>query len=126
MIAGPGGFEGPYDEVEFLDRVEGDRELAEEIIQLFLDQCTQTLPDIREALNSGDLGLLSRLAHSVKGSVGIFGARDSVAAALGLETAAGEGDRAAAKAAWVRLEMEIQRLTAALQEKVGGTAPCDF
>lgn len=126
MIAGPGGFEGPYDDVEFLDRLEGDRELGEEIIQLFLGQCPQTLSDIGEALDCGDLGSLGRLAHSMKGTVGVFGARDSVAAALGLETAAGDGDMGAVRQAWTRLELEIQRLTAALQEKVGGTAPCDF
>jgi two-component system, sensor histidine kinase and response regulator len=126
MIDGPGGFEGPYDEGEFLDRIEGDRELGQEIMQMFLGQCPGTLSDIGEALNSGDLDSLGRLAHSIKGTVGIFGARDSVSAALELETAARDGDMGTARQAWARLELEINRLTAALQEKVGGTAPCDF
>jgi len=91
MIDGPGGFEGPYDEGEFLDRIEGDRELGQEIMQMFLGQCPGTLSDIGEALNSGDLDSLGRLAHSIKGTVGIFGARDSVSAALELETAARDG-----------------------------------
>ena len=126
MIAGSGGFEGPYDEVEFLDRVAGDRELGQEIMQMFLGQCPQTLSDIGEAMDSGDLDSLGRKAHSIKGTVAIFGARDSVAAALGLETAARDGDMGAIRQAWKRLKQEINRLTAALQGKVGGTAPCDF
>jgi len=125
MIAGPSGLEGPYDEVEFLDRVEGDRELGQEIMQMFLDQCPKTLSEIDEAMRRGDLDSLGRQAHSIKGTVGIFGARDSHAAALGLETAARSGDMGTIRQAWTQLKQEINRLTAAIQEK-RGTVPCDF
>lgn len=126
MREGAAGFEAPYEEAEFLERLEGDRELGEEIIELFLGQCPQMLSDMRDALSSGDLDLLGRLAHSVKGSVGVFAARESFAAAQGLETAACGGNMGAAQESWVRLNLEIRRLTAALEEKVGGRTPCDF
>lgn len=113
----------PYNEVEFLDRLEGDRELGEEITQLFLEQCPQLLSGMSDALSSGDLASLGRLAHSIKGTVGVFEARESFEAALGLETAACEGDMGAAQEVWVRLNQEIRRLTAALEETVGRRTP---
>ena len=113
-------FDVPYDEAEFLERIEGDRELGDEIIQLFLDTCPNTLANLKETLDQGDLDTLTRLAHGIKGSTGLFGAKACSAAALALETAARACDLGGAQEAWVRLRMEVQRLAAALDEKVGG------
>lgn len=119
-------FDTPYDEAEFLERVAEDRELGDEIIRLFLDTCPKALADLQETLVQGDLDTLARLAHGMKGSIGVFGARACLAAALALEAAARAGDVGAVRQAWVRLRMEVQRLSAALEEKVGGRTSCDY
>ena len=118
-------FAKPYDEAEFLERVEDDRELGDEITRLFLDTCPKTLADLQETLGQGDLDTLARLAHGVKGSIGVFGARACFEAALALEAAARAGDLGVARQAWVRLRLEVQRLSAALEETVGGRTSCD-
>ncbi len=120
------GLESPYDEAEFLSRLEGDRELGDEIIQIFLEQCPQAIVDIRQALEDGDMDLLSRHAHGLKGSVGVFAAEAAFAAALDLEIAGRDGDEAGAREACLRLDGEMVRLTAALDENAGGSAPCDY
>lgn len=119
-------FDLPYDEVAFLGRLEDDRELGDEIAGLFLETCPKSLKDLQDALEQGDLYTLGRLAHGVKGSVGVFAAEGCFEAALGLEMACRNNDLGGAQEAWVHLKMEIQRLAGALGERVGGTASCDF
>ena len=66
-------------------RVGGDDELLKEIAAVFLADYPNSLQEIRAAIHSGDAIQLERSAHSLKGSVANFGARDAVAAALRLE-----------------------------------------
>jgi two-component system sensor histidine kinase/response regulator len=68
-----------------LSRVGGDVELLKEIAVVFLADYPNSLREIRAAIDSGDPILLERAAHSLKGSVANFGARDAVASALRLE-----------------------------------------
>jgi len=118
-------FDSPYDEAEFLNRLEGDRELSDEITHLFLDTCPKSLAELQSALGEGNLYMLGRLAHGVKGSVGVFAAEACFAAALALELAGRQGNLGAAQEAWARLKGEMQRLTAALDERLAGAARCE-
>lgn len=68
-----------------LSRVGGDEELLKEIAAVFLEDYPNSLREIRTAIDSGDSSLLERSAHSLKGSVANFGARDAVASAWRLE-----------------------------------------
>jgi HPt (histidine-containing phosphotransfer) domain-containing protein len=68
-----------------LSRVGGDLELLREIAVLFLDECPRALLDIHQALAGEDAAKLENAAHSLKGSVGNFGASAAVAAAFRLE-----------------------------------------
>ena len=68
-----------------LSRVGGDEELLKEIAIIFLEDYPNSLREIQAAIDSGDSSELERSAHSLKGSVANFGARDAVACALRLE-----------------------------------------
>lgn len=68
-----------------LSRVGGDDELLKEIAAVFLEDYPNSLREIHAAIDSGDASQLERSAHSLKGSVANFGARDAVAAAFRLE-----------------------------------------
>ena len=68
-----------------LARVGGDVELLREIAVLFIEDCPRAFAEIREAVARGDTAKLENAAHSLKGSVANFGARDAVEAAFRLE-----------------------------------------
>ncbi len=54
------------DRISLLERVEGDHELLAEMIHLFQEDAPQLLGAMRSALQSGEMTLLERSAHSMK------------------------------------------------------------
>jgi two-component system sensor histidine kinase/response regulator len=99
---------------EALERVDGDRQLLGELATLFLQEYPQMLAEIREALASHDPKALQHSAHTLKGSVGNFGAQSASEAAFVLEKMGRQGDLSAAPGALTRLEAELARLQPAL------------
>ena len=75
-----------FDRAAALDRVDGDVELMKELAGLFLDECPQRMAEIREAIIRRDATKLQQAAHTLKGSVGNFGAAEAIEAARRLET----------------------------------------
>ena len=105
---------GVFDQVAALRRVEGDTELLLEIIEVFLDDSPRLMGRIREALKRKDLKSLEQAAHTLKGSVGNFGAPIAYAAALKLEKIGREGNVERAEEAWMELEEAMEQLKPAL------------
>ena len=99
-----------FDRAEALDRVDGDVEILREVVQLFLADAPAMLGQMSEAVAQGDLRLLERLAHSLKGSAGSLGAHRSFESALQLETIGREGPIEAAEASYAALVSEIRML----------------
>jgi len=110
--AGP--LEAAFDQNVALARVEGDTELLQEIVALFSDEAPRLLSEIRESITHCDSKALERAAHSLKGSVGSFGAQGAFDAALRLEVMGCGGDFTHAAEACVALEKEVARLERAL------------
>ncbi|HWF39005.1 MAG TPA: response regulator [Candidatus Acidoferrales bacterium] len=98
-----------------LSRMEGDRELLEEIVHLFAQECPRTLEEIAGALQANDAALLERLAHTLKGSSANISATALCHTALALEMQARSGDLSKARDAVESLEEELQRLLPELQ-----------
>src|SRR5580700_12210479 len=73
------------DEALALSRVGGDFELLREVVGLFLDDYPRALEKIRNAVAANDASGVEHNAHSLKGSVSTFGAKDVFEAALALE-----------------------------------------
>jgi HPt (histidine-containing phosphotransfer) domain-containing protein len=99
-----------------LERVGGDTALLREIVGLFLEEYPRLLAEIRSSLDSGDPVRLERAAHSLKGSVGNFGARAAFDAALRLELLGRAHDLGPGEDAWQSLQREMERLRPALVE----------
>ncbi|HYM09459.1 MAG TPA: Hpt domain-containing protein [Bryobacterales bacterium] len=97
-----------------LDRVGGDSELLEEIAKLFLETAPRQLDQIRQAVADRDALALSRSAHTLKGSVGTFGADAAFEAALRLEKMGRSGELAGVDEAYAALEEVMQGVTQAL------------
>ena len=98
------------DEAVALSRVGGDFELLREVVGLFLDDYPHSLDKIREAVATGDQGNLERQAHSLKGSVSTFGAKEAFDAAYELEKQGRTGDLTSATDGLRRLEKTLSAL----------------
>ena len=105
---------GVLDEAEALGYVGGDRELLRELVGIFLDNCPKRLSELREALGRRDCQALQRMAHTIKGELGSFGAKAAVEAALRLETMARAGDLTDAEVACAALDEAMHHLQPAL------------
>jgi len=62
-----------------------DDSLLQELMKMFMAECPELLVEIRQAIDTSDVNLLRRAAHTLKGSAAIFGAYAVVDAALQLE-----------------------------------------
>jgi PAS domain S-box-containing protein len=93
-----------------LERVEGDRELLEELVRIFAGECPNNLAEIRRALDAADAPLLERLAHTMKGAAANLGAKRLSAAAFELEKQARSGGLKNAAELIDNLKREIDRL----------------
>ncbi len=98
-----------------LSRMEGDRDLLEEIVHLFAQECPRTLAEMKDALEAEDAALLERLAHTLKGSSANISATGVCQAALALEMQARSGDLSKARDALEILDEELQRLLPELE-----------
>ncbi|MBI1917879.1 MAG: response regulator [Planctomycetes bacterium] len=95
-----------------LSRVGGNEQLLRELMEMFQEECPRLMTAIREALAKGDAPGLRLVAHTLKGSVGTFGATVAFKAASRLELIGREGDLSRAQEAYAALEEAIERLLA--------------
>jgi CheY-like chemotaxis protein/HPt (histidine-containing phosphotransfer) domain-containing protein len=112
-----------FDQQAALARVKGDREMFQEIVELFCAETPEMLAALRASIARGDGPALERTAHSLKGTVSSFGAPAARDAAFRLEAMGRSGDLTQAEPACAALEREITRLTCALAAFRGEQVP---
>ena len=95
-----------------------------EISALFLEDCPSQLAQIREAIARNDSEALERVAHTLKGAVGNFGAGLVYAAAQKLEMMGQEDKMDGADEVCADLTREIERLKTALSALANETPLC--
>jgi HPt (histidine-containing phosphotransfer) domain-containing protein len=93
-----------------LERVGGDFETLREVAGLFLEESPGLMADAEQALRTGDGQTLARAAHSLKGSVSTFCARQAYEAARALETAGRSENLSQATRDLARLSSAIEAL----------------
>jgi two-component system, sensor histidine kinase and response regulator len=99
---------------DVLARVEGDRALLAELVDIFRVDSPRMLADLRRGLEAGDARGVEKAAHALKGCVGNFGGRTAAAAALALERMGRDGVVTGAGARLAELEREVDRLRSGL------------
>ena len=99
-----------------LARAGGDEELLREIAALFLDDYPHILAELKTSILKGAPGDLEHHAHSLKGSVANFGARDVVAAAFALEQRGRRNELDGAEADLHNLQTALDRLKQELKQ----------
>ena len=87
-----------------------DDSLLQELMTMFMAECPQLLVEIRQAIDTSDVNLLRRAAHTLKGSAAIFGAHAVVDAALQLERMGRENDFTIARQGLQTLESRTSLL----------------
>ena len=103
-----------FDEAAALECVGGDAEILTTIAKIFVEESPKRLDDIRDAVRAGDSRSLERAAHTLKGSVAIFGATAASEAARRLEAMGRSRDLMHAEGAYATLEEEIRRVNSVL------------
>ena len=107
-----------FDRADFLERVEGDMELAGQIVELFFQDAAENMEKINQAMERQDLTTVSRAAHSLKGaSANLSGLRTRQIAA-DLEAAAKKGELKKAQSILAVLGEALVQFQKALEDQV--------
>jgi HPt (histidine-containing phosphotransfer) domain-containing protein len=83
---------------DLLDRTDGDKELACQLMQMYLEQVDQNLSEIEEAVAKKDAKRLQFVAHSLKGSSADLSAETVRSVAYQMERCGASGELSGAPA----------------------------
>jgi HPt (histidine-containing phosphotransfer) domain-containing protein len=92
-----------------------DRRLLSELVELFLEQASLLLTQLRTAVAEGDAARLGRAAHQLRGSVAQFSAGEASDALRRLERMARAGDLGGARAELRRTESALTTVLRAMR-----------
>lgn len=104
------------DRKSLLEIVDQDEGLLRELAGLFLADKPRLMAEIQDSVTRGDCAKLDGAAHTLKGSVGNFGARRAAQLAARLEKMGREKNLQGAAQVLAALDKEIARVSAALAE----------
>jgi PAS domain S-box-containing protein len=110
---------GTLDWGEALSAVNGDQELLRDVVDAFLDESPKVMAEIRSSIGASDGVVLRRAAHTLKGSVRLFGAHQANELAYRLETMGRDADFSLAGETLASLHGEMERILPELFEYVG-------
>jgi CheY-like chemotaxis protein len=102
------------DKVEALARLDGDEELLRKIWRTFAENTPHQMETLRKALETEDIDLIERQAHSLKAASANIGASMMKDQAFRMELASRKGDLSQARTLYGSLEYELQRVLTAL------------
>ena len=105
-----------------MDSIDGDTELLDALIDIFLSNSTDLIAEMQQAIESGDCATICSVAHSLKGAVSTFSARNTLDAAITVESLARDADLDGATEAFDRLRSEVDNLIHELAELRSGEA----
>jgi two-component system, sensor histidine kinase and response regulator len=112
----PSGVGEIMDGTEVMARFGGDGEFLLSSLNLFRERFPDLLRQLRSAVAESDFNKLARAAHSLRGSLGNFGARAAVKTTLRLERMAKSATVDGGELACKELEREVERLVRAVGE----------
>jgi CheY-like chemotaxis protein len=118
----PGTEGDALDRAALMERVDGDMELLAELVQLFSEDSTRQIDELRRAIEKNDATAVARSAHALKGVLGNLAADRGFAAASVLEQMGRQGNLAGALDGLEKLVREIEVVTPLLLELCGEVA----
>ena len=112
-----------FDLESALEVTGGDRELLEELAQLFIRECPSMMADLESAIMRGDAKQIEMAAHKLKGAVTAFGGRAIAATALRIETLGKQGELTDIDQVWTALRKLVSPFLAELRSLAGQQFP---
>ncbi len=103
------------DRSALLARLNHDVELLQELIAFFLEDYHRLMREIESAVAVQDAPGLRKAAHTLKGSLGNFGAQDAVNLAYQLEMGGFRADFSTVESVYAALAVEMNRVDQALR-----------
>ncbi|MDP2783485.1 MAG: ATP-binding protein [Sulfurimicrobium sp.] len=111
---------GKIDVEELMERVGGDMELLVQLVKMFFAGLPESRNEIAAAIAAADSEALEYAAHSLKGMLGTFAARDGHELAWRLEEMGHSGELAGAAETLANLDRELDALKLLLAEFLPG------
>ena len=111
-----------FDRDDILARVEGNRDLLAEMVDIFRAEWPRLLANLKHSVETGDATGVQEAAHAIKGTVGNFSGHAAAEAARALEVMGQQGVLTGTAAAVERLEREVGHLAQDLV-RMGEEAP---
>ena len=102
---------------EMIERLGGDENLLNEVIEIFTDQTPKQMETLRRALVQGDGESVERTAHSLKGELGYLGITEVTQKARELEELGRKRNLEKASQVLDSLEPEISAIVGAMRER---------
>ena len=93
-----------------MDSINGDAELLNALIDLFVSNSSELICEMQQAIEAGDCAAIEPVAHSLKGAVSAFSARNALHAAMTVESLARDEDLDGATEAFECLKLQIDEL----------------
>lgn len=90
-----------FDIDAMMSQCAGKKEIAEAILDEFLSQTPKDLDELATTFGVGDLVALSKVAHRLKGTAGVLGAKEFHTHCMVLETACRNNEAAAVPGAYI-------------------------
>ncbi len=103
-----------FDMATALNHVDGDLDFIRELATMLNEDAPRLIGDIRNAVDKRDAVLLEKSAHRLRGSLQPFAAPAAIKYAQNLETMGHSQDFSHTTDEYRLLDMEVQRLLAAL------------
>jgi PAS domain S-box-containing protein len=101
-----------FDRSAFLERLDGDEELMEEIVQVFMADFPNQLALLKDAISQDNAYALERQAHAMRGAAANIEAKSLKSIAFEIETAGNSKDMSRADSLIEKLEREFEELKA--------------
>ncbi|MCM3874081.1 MAG: response regulator [Pyrinomonadaceae bacterium] len=97
-----------------LERLGGDQELLENVVQMFLDECPSLIANLWAVVRQGDAKSVELAGHTLRGLAANFGAASACELAFKLELMGREGNLEESEAVTTALEAELQHVMTAV------------
>jgi HPt (histidine-containing phosphotransfer) domain-containing protein len=96
--------------VELLQRIDGDRTLLAELVEVLRAEYPGQLRNLRESIARGDASAVERVGHALRGALGNLSATSASGFAAELESIGRSGNLALARSKLMELENEMHRV----------------
>ncbi len=104
----------PWNPLQTLERLGGDEELLQEVMEIFREEAPKHLAGLREAITQQDAETIERIAHSLQGELGYLGIAELSHGARQLEEKGRTSDFQGALSLFPPFEAAMARLLTAM------------